>query len=70
MAGNLQTALLVAIVHTAGMSLAGGGLAAGVYYWLGLRFLQRSWFNLDIVWAVSLIVVGCIGAGAALGLGV
>jgi hypothetical protein len=65
MAGNLRTALLVAIVHTAAMSLAGGALAAGVYYWLGLRFLRRSWFNLDIVWAVSLIVVGCLGAGAA-----
>jgi hypothetical protein len=50
------------------MSLAGGGLAAGVYYWLGLRFLQRSWFNLDIVWAVSLITVGCIGIGTAIGL--
>ncbi len=67
MAANLQTALLVAIVHTAGMSLAGGGLAAGVYYWLGLRFLSRSWFNLELLWALSLIVVGCVGAGTALG---
>ncbi|MFN0193044.1 MAG: hypothetical protein ACKVP5_13885 [Aestuariivirga sp.] len=67
MAGNILTALLVAIVHTAGMCVAGGGLAAGVYYWLGLKFLQRSWFNLDIVWAISLIIVGCIGAGTALG---
>ncbi len=68
MAANLQTALLVSIIHTAAMSVAGGGLAAGVYYWLGLRFLQRSWFNLDIVWAVSLIMVGCIGIGTAIGL--
>jgi hypothetical protein len=67
MAGNLQTAFVVAIVHTGGMSLAGGALAAGVYLWLGLRFLQRSWFNLDVVWALSLIVVGGAGAGAALG---
>jgi hypothetical protein len=68
MAGNLRTAFLVAVIHTAGMSLAGGGLAAGVYFWLGLRFLQRSWFNLDLVWALSLIIVGGIGAGTALGL--
>jgi hypothetical protein len=57
---------LVATVHTAAMSLAGGALAVGVYFWLGLRFLSRSWFNLDLFWALSLIVVGCIGAGTAL----
>jgi hypothetical protein len=67
MAANLQTAMLVAIVHTAAMSLAGGTLAAGVYFWLGLRFLTRSWFNLDLLWALSLILVGCIGVGTALG---
>ncbi len=66
MAGNLRTAFLVAIVHTAAMSLAGGALAAGVYFWLGLRFLSRGWFNLDLLWALSLIVVGGIGAGTAL----
>jgi hypothetical protein len=66
MAANLGTALLVATVHTAAMSLAGGALAAGVYFWLGLQFLSRSWFNLDVVWALSLIVVGAIGAGSAL----
>ncbi len=68
MAENLQSALLVAMAHTAAMSLAGGALAAGVYLWLGLRFLQRSWFNLDLVWALSLIIVGGVGAGSALGL--
>lgn len=67
MAANVQTALAVAIVHTAAMSLAGGALAAGCYYWLGLRFLTRSWFNLDNLWAASLILVGCIGIAGALG---
>ncbi len=66
MAGNLRTALVVAAVHTAAMSLAGGALAAGVYVWLGLRFLSRSWFNLDAVWALSLVLVGGVGATAAL----
>jgi hypothetical protein len=67
MAGNLRMALLVATVHTAAMSLAGGTVAAGVYYWLGLSFLKRSWFNLDVLWALSLILVGGIGAGIAMG---
>lgn len=58
--GNLGIALLVAIVHTASMMLSGGVLAIGVYHWLGLKFLSRSWFNLDVVWALSLIVVGIL----------
>jgi hypothetical protein len=66
MAGNLKTALLVAVVHTGAMSLAGGALAVGVYLWLGLKFLSRSWFNLDVVWALSLVIVGGIGVGTAL----
>jgi hypothetical protein len=38
--------------------LAGGCLAWLVYRYLGLRFVSRSWFNLDVIWAVSLILVG------------
>ena len=26
--------------------------------YLGLKFVSRSWFNLDATWAVSLILVG------------
>ena len=26
--------------------------------WLGLQFVSRSWFNLDAVWAASLVAVG------------
>lgn len=61
MASNLGTALMVAAVHTAAMILSGAILAVGVYLWLGLRFLSKSWFNLDILWAVSLVLVGVIG---------
>ncbi|MEO0905744.1 MAG: hypothetical protein AAFX89_13425, partial [Pseudomonadota bacterium] len=54
-------AFIVAGVHTAAMTLAGGALAVGMYFWLGLKFLTRTWFNLDVVWALSLILVGGIG---------
>lgn len=60
MSGNAATAILVAILHTSVMALSGGVIAFGVYHWLGLRFLSRSWFNLDLVWALSLILVGVI----------
>ena len=58
MGSNLAIATLVAVVHTLAMSVSGGVIAAGVYGWLGLRFLSRGWFNLDMVWALSLILVG------------
>lgn len=60
MAGNAGIAVLVALVHTLAMTLSGGALAFGVYQWLGLRYLSKSWFNLDLVWALSLIFVGAI----------
>jgi hypothetical protein len=57
---NLGVAALVAIVHGAAMIAAGGLLAWLVYRYLGLKFVSRSWFNLDAGWAASLILVGTI----------
>ena len=57
---NLSMAVLVAIVHATAMIAAGGCLAWLVYRYLGLKFVARSWFNLDTSWAVSLILVGAI----------
>jgi hypothetical protein len=61
MAQNSVTAVLVSLVHTLSMVTAGGVIALLVYGWLGLKFLSRSWFNLDFVWAMSLIFIGAIG---------
>jgi hypothetical protein len=58
--GNLGLAVLVATLHVAAMIGAGGCLAWLVYRYLGLRFVARSWFNLDAAWAISLILVGGI----------
>lgn len=65
MQGNLVTAFAVAAAHTLTMSLAGGLIATGVYFWLGLKFLSRTWLNLDVLWACSLIVVGVFGLWSA-----
>lgn len=67
MGSDIATAFLVALVHTAAMSVAGGGLAVTIYRWLGLRFLSKTWFNLDFAWAISLIIVGVFGVYAAQG---
>jgi hypothetical protein len=60
---NLNMALVVSIVHAAAMIAAGGLLAWLVYRYLGLQFLARSWFNLDAIWASSLILIGALSLG-------
>ena len=65
MTGNVGTAFAVAAVHTLAMTVAGGAIALAIYLWLGLKFLSRTWFNLDLLWAVSLIVVGLFGGWSA-----
>jgi hypothetical protein len=60
MARNVETAGLVSLVHTIAMVIAGGAMALLVHAWLGLTFISRSWVNLDLVWAASLIMIGGI----------
>ncbi|MBR1210881.1 hypothetical protein [Bradyrhizobium sp. JYMT SZCCT0180] len=57
---NIGMAGLVAVVHAIAMIAAGGFLAWLVYRYLGLKFVSRSWFNLDTSWAISLILVGAV----------
>ncbi len=57
---NLGMAVLVSVVHSVAMMTAGGFSAWLVYRYLGLKFVSRSWFNLDATWAVSLILVGAL----------
>ena len=57
---NLGMAILVSVVHSLAMIMAGGFSAWLAYRYLGLKFVSRSWFNLDATWAVSLILVGAL----------
>lgn len=61
MGGSLLTAVAVALIHAAAMLASGGALAFAVYEWLGPRAIARHWFNLETVWALSLVLVGGIG---------
>jgi hypothetical protein len=63
---NMDTALLVAAVHTLASLLAGIVMAWLVYRYLGLRFLRRAWLNLDAVWGASLILAGATGIWLAI----
>jgi F0F1-type ATP synthase membrane subunit a len=57
---DLGMAVLVSIVHAVAMIAAGGFVAWLVYRYLGLKFVSRSWFNLDMTWVFSLILVGAL----------
>ncbi|MCO0637016.1 hypothetical protein M8745_13635 [Lutimaribacter sp. EGI FJ00014] len=61
MGQNIASAFIVALVHTIAMTVAGGAIAVAIYFYFGLKFLSRTWFNLDVVWALSLILVGLFG---------
>ena len=63
---NLGMAVLVSVVHSVTMIVAGGILAWLVYRYLGLKFVSRSWFNLDATWAFSLILVGALSLAISL----
>ena len=63
---NLGMAVLVAVVHAVAMITAGGCVAWLVYRYLGLKFVARSWFNLEATWACSLVLVGALSLALSL----
>ena len=50
--------LLAALAHSAGYLVTTGAIAALVYERFGVGFLRRGWINLDLIWAVALVVTG------------
>jgi hypothetical protein len=58
---NSQMAGLAAtLVHTVGYLVVMGLVAIVVYEKLGLRLLRTLWFNLDVVWAGTLILTAVL----------
>jgi hypothetical protein len=55
---DLGMAIIVSAVHSLAMIAAGGCLAWLVYQYFGLKLVSRSWFNLDRVWALTLVLTG------------
>jgi hypothetical protein len=46
------------LIHTLGYFTVTATIALLVYRKFGLTMLRRSWFNLDLIWAVALVVTG------------
>jgi hypothetical protein len=47
------------LIHTLGYFCTTAVAALLVYQKLGLAMLRRSWVNLDLIWAIALVVTGC-----------
>jgi hypothetical protein len=58
-AAGLDLALGVAL-HTLAMLVVMGAVAWIVYRRVGLAALRKNWINFDLMWAVTLVVVGAI----------
>jgi hypothetical protein len=58
--GTLLAGWLMIGVHTLGYVLTTTAIALLVYTKIGVRFLRSGWLNLDLVWAVALILTGLI----------
>jgi hypothetical protein len=56
------TALLATGLHALGYLLVTAAVAFLVFEKLGVGVLRKAWFNLDLLWAVSLIATGVISA--------
>jgi hypothetical protein len=55
---GLWTGIVATLIHTLGYLSVTALIALLVYRKLGLSLLRQGWFNLDLVWAVALIVTG------------
>ena len=48
------------LIHTLGYFSVTTLVALLVYQKLGLAMLRRSWFNLDLIWAIALVITGSV----------
>jgi hypothetical protein len=60
MAGSLGMALAAVGVHTLAMLAVALVVAVAVFDRLGLGVLRRAWVNVDVVWALVLLVSGAL----------
>lgn len=66
MGAGVAVAVSVSIVHTLAMLGAGLAMAWIVYRYLGLRFLTRTWLDLEVLWGASLVFTGAASVALAL----
>jgi hypothetical protein len=55
---GVSVALLATALHAIGYLIVTAFVAILVYEKLGLELLRKAWFNIDLLWAISLIATG------------
>ncbi len=58
--GSLGTAVVAVGVHTLAMLAVAFAVALAVFDRVGLGILRRAWVNVDVVWALVLLVSGAL----------
>ncbi len=58
--GPYELAWLMIGVHTLGYLVVTTAIALVVYTRLGVGFLRTAWLNVDVVWALALLVAGVV----------
>jgi hypothetical protein len=48
------------LIHTLGYFTVTAAVALLVYQKFSLAMLRRSWINLDLIWAIELVVTGIV----------
>jgi hypothetical protein len=59
-AGEFASGLLATAVHGTGYLLVTALAAWLVFTTVGVGLLRKAWINLDLIWAIALIVSGCL----------
>ena len=62
-----EAGLLAALLHTASYLAVAGLVAWVVYRKLGLRLLRTAWLNVNLIWALALIMTALVTALGLLG---
>lgn len=61
---GLESAVTATLVHSAGYLAITAVIAVVVYERLGVAILRRVWVNLDLVWAIALVLTGVLTVAA------
>ncbi len=59
-ASTPTTAIVASVLHALGYLAITAAVAVLVFEKLGIGLLRKAWFNLDLVWACTLILTGAI----------
>jgi len=57
---DVSSGVWATLIHTLGYFAVTAAAALLVYQKFGLAMLRRSWFNLDLIWAIALVVTGVV----------